>query len=83
MTVPLPWIEALDAENGRDDRLVAALALVRILREIRIAISSYDEQIEELIRAHPDFIIFDSFPGAGAALAPRLIAAFGTCRDLS
>jgi transposase len=59
----------------------AALALVRVLREIRHAISSYDSQIEELARAHPDFIIFDSFPGAGAALAPRLIAAFGTCRD--
>jgi transposase len=59
----------------------AALALVRILRELRNAICSYDAQIEELAQAHPDFIIFDSFPGAGAALAPRLIAAFGTCRD--
>jgi transposase len=59
----------------------AALALVRILREIRNAISTYDLQIEELAQAHPDFVIFDSFPGAGAALAPRLIAAFGTCRD--
>ena len=59
----------------------AALALVRILREVRNAVSSYDSQIEELARAHPDFTIFDSFPGAGAALAPRLIAAFGTCRD--
>ena len=27
------------------------------------------------------FAIFDSFPGAGAAMAPRLIAAFGACRD--
>ena len=59
----------------------AALALVRILRELRNAISSYDSQIEKLAQAHPDFLIFDSFPGAGAAMAPRLIAAFGTCRD--
>jgi transposase len=59
----------------------AALALVRILREMRVAISSYDVQIERLAQAHPDFPIFDSFPGAGAAMAPRLIAAFGTCRD--
>ena len=59
----------------------AALALVRILRELRNAISSYDSQIEKLAQAHPDFVIFDSFPGAGAAMAPRLIAAFGTCRD--
>ena len=59
----------------------AALALVKILRELRNAISSYDSQIEKLAKKHPDFIIFDSFPGAGSALAPRLIAAFGTCRD--
>jgi transposase len=59
----------------------AALALVKVLHEIRDAISSYDSQIEKLAHAHPDFLIFDSFPGAGAALAPRQIAALGTCRD--
>jgi transposase len=59
----------------------AALALVRILRELRNAISSYDAQIAKLAHAHPDFVIFDSFPDAGGAMAPRLIAAFGTCRD--
>jgi transposase len=59
----------------------AALALLRILRQLRDAISSYDSQIDKLSQAHPDFVIFDSFPGAGAALAPRLIAAFGSCRD--
>src|SRR5581483_4626814 len=48
---------------------------------MRVAISSYDMQIERLAQAHPDFLIFDSFPRAGAAMAPRLIAAFGTCRD--
>jgi hypothetical protein len=58
----------------------AALALVRILREVRNAITSYDSQIEELAQAHPDSIIFDSFPGAGAALALRLICRF---RNLS
>ena len=68
-----------------DELLVAASEgdeeLLRILRELRNAISSYDSQIEKLAQAHPDFVIFDSFPGAGAAMAPRLIAAFGTCRD--
>jgi transposase len=59
----------------------AAQALVRILHQLCDAISSYDSQIEKLAQAHPDFVIFDSFPGAGAAMAPRLIAAFGTCRD--
>src|SRR5499425_2854457 len=32
-------------------------------------------------RKHPDPPIFESFPGAGAAMAPRLTAAFGTDRD--
>jgi transposase len=59
----------------------AALALIRILREIRNAIASYDQQIETLARQHPEFVIVDSLPGAGAALAPRLIAALGTLRD--
>ena len=30
---------------------------------------------------HPDFFIFDSLPGAGAVMAPRLLAAFGSQRD--
>jgi transposase len=61
--------------------VAAARALVRVLRELREAIHSYDEQIETLAREHPDFAIFDSMPGAGAALVPRLIAALGTQRD--
>ena len=35
----------------------------------------------EVRREHPDFVITDSLPGAGPALAPRLIAALGTRRD--
>jgi hypothetical protein len=55
--------------------------LVPLLRELRRAIQSYDEQIETTARQHPDFVIFDSLPGAGAALVPRLIAALGIQRD--
>lgn len=56
-------------------------ALVGILREIRSAISCYDEQIETVAHQHPDFAIMESLPGAGAALVPRLIAAMGTRRE--
>jgi transposase len=59
----------------------AVLALVRIVRAVRDAIVCYDGQIEPLTREHPDFAIIDSLPGVGPALAPRLIAAFGTQRD--
>jgi transposase len=58
----------------------AAVALVRILQQVREAIASYDAQIETLAQQHPDFALFDSLPGAGAALVPRLIAALGTDR---
>jgi transposase len=60
---------------------VAVAGFARVLRELRDAISSYDEQIETLTRQHPDFAIIDSLPGVGPALAPRLIAALGTQRD--
>ena len=33
------------------------------------------------MKRHPDAEIFKSFPGAGVALAPRLLAAFGTDRE--
>ena len=42
----------------------AVLALVRIVRTVRDAILSYDQQIETLARQHPDFVIIDSLPGA-------------------
>jgi transposase len=38
-------------------------------------------EIEEAASAHPDFFIFESLPGAGSALAPRLLASFGSQRD--
>jgi len=61
--------------------VAAVMAVVRLLRELRQAIHCYDEQIETTAREHPDFAIFDSLPGAGAALVPRLITALGTQRD--
>jgi transposase len=51
------------------------------LRPLIDSIKSIDEKIEELFAQHPDFEIFNSFPGAGAALAPRLQAAMGSDRS--
>ena len=61
--------------------VTAATAWVRLLRELRQAIHSCEEQIKTIARQHPDFAIFDSLPGAGDALVPRLIAALGTQRE--
>ena len=40
-----------------------------------------DRKVEEAAAAHPDFFIFESLPGAGAVLAARLLAAFGSQRE--
>jgi transposase len=45
------------------------------------SIKQYQEQIATLFAAHPDALIFASFPGAGPVLAPRLLALFGSRRE--
>jgi transposase len=55
--------------------------LVKLLRQLIDPIDEYDRRLEELMRDHADAPIFRSLPGAGPALAPRLLAAFGTDRD--
>lgn len=58
-----------------------ARGLVKLLATLRGNIASFDERIAELVRAHPDYALFASLPGAGPVLIPRLIVAFGTRRD--
>jgi transposase len=55
--------------------------IVRLIGSLLEGIADLDEKIEEAATAHPDFFIFDSLPGAGAVLAPRLLAAFGSQRE--
>lgn len=55
--------------------------LVVMLRSLNQAIAEADAKIAELFAEHPDATIFSALPGAGAALAPRLAAAYGTDRD--
>jgi transposase len=55
--------------------------LTQMMAVLRSSIGKLDEEIRSVSRRHPDFSVFDSFPGAGDALAPRLIAAFGTQRE--
>ncbi len=59
----------------------AVTTLVQLLRQLNGAIRAYDEQIQQRAQNHPDFAIFDSLPGAGPALVPRLMVALGTQRD--
>lgn len=55
--------------------------LARQLRSLIADIDKYDQKLAELFPRHPDAAIFESLPGAGAALAPRLLSAFGSDRS--
>lgn len=57
------------------------LGLVGMLKALHQAIAGFDEAIEHAMQQHPDAPIFQSLPGAGPAMAPRLLVAFGTQRD--
>lgn len=69
--------DAAIIEPGRD--LVRALAAM--LKSLHKSVAQFDKKIEQAMDEHPDGNIFRSFPGAGPALAPRLLAAFGTRRE--
>src|SRR6201997_3383196 len=55
--------------------------IVQLIRSLLQGIAELDGKIEEVAAEHPDFFIFESLPGAGAVMAPRLLAAFGSQRD--
>lgn len=56
-------------------------SLVRQLAELNRAIAQFDEELKRAVVQHPDEPLFRVLPGAGDALVPRLIVAFGSDRD--
>jgi transposase len=69
-----------------DDAVVLAStmmvqALVKQIPSLTESIAEYDRQIAALFQRHDDSTLFGSFPGAGPALAPRLLSAFGSDRN--
>jgi transposase len=55
--------------------------LIGQLRALAKAIAAYELRIKQLMQHHPDATLFAELPGAGDALAPRLVAAFGDHRQ--
>lgn len=55
-------------------------AIVSQLPCVIRAIERFDQEIARAFEQHPDHEVFNSFPGAGSALAPRLLAAMGSDR---
>jgi transposase len=74
--VPLTRDPALLAVHS-----LAIQTLAAQLAALRPFLEQFEEQIAQLFAAHPDAAIFDSLPGAGPVLAPRLLAALGTERS--
>lgn len=69
-----------------DDAIVEALSLraqllVSLIDASDEGVDRYDEAIDACWHSHEDRAVFESFPGAGPVMAPRLAAAFGTDRD--
>jgi transposase len=56
-------------------------ALVTPLRVTLPARADFDTAIAQRAQRHPDFPLFDTLPGAGAVLAPRLLVACGEQRE--
>jgi transposase len=65
----------LESAQGKVRHLFRQLSLLRDRTE------ELETRIGELTAAHPDRDIFASLPGAGPAMLPRLLAAFGTQRE--
>src|SRR5207247_3528684 len=61
--------------------MVQVRMLARQLLQLGGALKEYDSKIEQLFAQHSDALIWESFPGAGLTLAPRLACAFGTQRS--
>lgn len=74
--------QALTDDRGViDPNRILVEALVPQLKVLIVAIDRIDQEIKTRYNAQNDHVIFDSLPGAGPQLAPRLLAAFGTDRN--
>ena len=55
--------------------------LVSQLRVTMSCVKDFDTEIQEVFKIHPDRFLYESLPGAGPALEPRLAVAMGLNRN--
>ena len=65
-----------------DSSLITVQALVLGLRAVHTAIASYEREIARTFSEHPDHSLFAALPGSGTTYSARLLAAFGSRREL-
>jgi hypothetical protein len=82
----LERIAAARALSTDETQLSVARLQLRLLldqlKALRKHIALFDQEIRRVFAEHPEAPLFRDLPGAGAQMAPRLCAAFGTLRDL-
>jgi transposase len=55
--------------------------ICRQLQEVQRTVAEFEKRLSEVFAQHPQRAIFQSLPGAGPVLAPRLAASLGSERD--
>jgi len=58
-----------------------SLMHAEVIQTLNPLIEEYEKKIARLFDNHPEAVLFKKLPGAGPAMAPRLLAAFGTDRS--
>jgi transposase len=53
----------------------------RLIQSLNPVIEDYEGHIQKVFQDHPEANLFNKLPGAGPALAPRLLSFFGTDRS--
>ncbi len=61
--------------------VIRVRTLAAQLQAIEKGVEQIEKEVAVAMNEHPDAKLFTSLPGAGAALAPRLLAALGSDRD--
>jgi transposase len=54
---------------------------LQMIQTLNPIIEAYEGRIEKLFQDHPEASLFSKLPGAGPAMAPRLLSFFGTDRS--
>lgn len=55
--------------------------IARQLQLVQQTVANFDDQIAAAYQQHEDYAIFDSLPGAGPTLGPRLLGSLGSQRE--
>ena len=65
-----------------ESSIITVQALVLGLRALHTAIARYDREIAAAFAHHPDHALFSALPGSGTTYSARLLAAFGSRREI-